>query len=524
MPANDFGYPVTQCPSDPTKARINTVGDGNCGLRAAIQGLLIRGITQDKQEFVADFLQGIYDRNKNGVDGEGKSLYASNITKDANPVIESLQKANVLKLLQTYKNKTPTDLPKLRNDYFGIEGSYNAVAEMDHVIYVLAGCLRLDISKYITDNLAGSRAFELDEGLDDLNTLGKETEFQDTLAYFANHKISSSMESDNPQIGTQNLDSIKQHLADNNRFKEPEIAISIYHVNGNHYETLVDEEIDSVRVAKNLFDTKRRPSPTSVTEYNDALIGLQGQLDGTPAGHSVTRIMGESEKEKKNGSISIEKLTQGLLIVKDVVTNPIEMEGLKAMAKYEKTLPSKSAIKREYQILLVVTAVVLVVAAAVALAVFTGGLSLPVSMAAIAGVFSAVGPALGVAGAAVPGLASAGFAAASSLGSAALAAAPGLGSAGLAAASSLGSAGLAAAPGLGSAVLATEGVKEGVALTAAVVLNRESMRSRPPLTSMPSTERILNSLPSGSKSTPVVDAQTKVADENLSLTQPGKTG
>jgi hypothetical protein len=54
---------------------IDTVGDGNCGPRAVIQSLLVRGITTNQKRFVADFLRNMYLRQSNAVDDENRSLY-----------------------------------------------------------------------------------------------------------------------------------------------------------------------------------------------------------------------------------------------------------------------------------------------------------------------------------------------------------------------------------------------------------------------------------------------------------------
>ncbi len=277
MPTQPFGYDVTNHPTESAIGLINAVGDGNCGLRAAVQSLLIRGITTDKHAFVADFLQHIYDRQKDAVDINGRNLYASNTTKVDNPVPPSNQQANVLDLIQAYRTMTPSDLAKLRNVYFGTDNTEGMNAKMDHVIYVLAGCLRLDISDYVNDNPSERLPYGGDEdGRRDLRTLEKETDFNDTVAYFADHDISSTMESSNPSVPNQSLNDIMPQLnsADRFKFKKPEIEISIYHDKGNHFKSLIYEPIDSVRAAQERVG-RGRVSLKSLADLDEPINGTE---------------------------------------------------------------------------------------------------------------------------------------------------------------------------------------------------------------------------------------------------------
>lgn len=56
---------------------INAVGDGNCGPRAIIQSLLIRGVIggPEVRRTVLDFLHGLFERQKNELDSRGRNLY-----------------------------------------------------------------------------------------------------------------------------------------------------------------------------------------------------------------------------------------------------------------------------------------------------------------------------------------------------------------------------------------------------------------------------------------------------------------
>lgn len=60
---------------------INARGDGNCGPRAVIQSLLLRGVLTAQQHFVADFLSGLFQRQSHVKDLVGRSLYSADIRK-----------------------------------------------------------------------------------------------------------------------------------------------------------------------------------------------------------------------------------------------------------------------------------------------------------------------------------------------------------------------------------------------------------------------------------------------------------
>ena len=172
---------------------INAVGDGNCGPRAILQSLLIQGVVKggETQQFVFNYLEGLYDRQRETIDPNGKDLYGSSSKQNIQRDVDSF--------LNKYKQMQPNDLPQLINDYFGVHGPEKA--PNDPVLFTLAGCLRFDLDDHIQINNEGDSNI-------DRRTLGQEMDIMDWFGYLSANGIALNIDG----VGGQGETSVLKHL------------------------------------------------------------------------------------------------------------------------------------------------------------------------------------------------------------------------------------------------------------------------------------------------------------------------
>ncbi|MCR9191107.1 MAG: hypothetical protein NXI01_00410 [Gammaproteobacteria bacterium] len=251
-------------------AFVDAIGDGNCGPRAVIQSLLLRGMLHHQQQFVYDFLHGLCLRHQDNVAPYKDYQPYQAFPKDPrHPVGKgpvrlplSQQKAasqEVLDFLDCYKefSTTSKSLAHIRG-YMPLYGKYRVRPEKDHIIYLLAAYLRFDIVAHIKqvinkgrpneagiaqtqfENLTAGLAVADENVLGDLATLEMNTDFQITGSYFAAHNIRI-------EVCGESGPNMVYPLSDNTEacHIKPQISIAIYRIpGGSHYATLINPKVD----------------------------------------------------------------------------------------------------------------------------------------------------------------------------------------------------------------------------------------------------------------------------------------
>ncbi len=351
---------------------INAVGDGNCGPRAVIQSLLIRGVAggaQMQQDVLAYLQHTLYNSHNTQLDSRGRSLYGCILRRQdalresdlrdhrnscalvgnvlhyidfdgqtttfnindmpafeqtinpiagfrtfaelgvdtpstvrltyaelnqltgGNPRIDHTDRiqAMVQAFLTNYRTMQPNQLAQLREDYLGHTDPYRRAIH-DDIIYVLAGCLRFDITAYARlpnpeDHLVGgSLSSEIggvthDQALQWLGQLERDIDFNDTVGYFSDHRIHCTLDGA-PRSGVAkdrlvNPDLLIPILNNSDRFeRQPRpIDISIYR-SGAHFMSLLFEQRDRALLPQALSP---RPAPSS-NEHPLELSNMFGEI------------------------------------------------------------------------------------------------------------------------------------------------------------------------------------------------------------------------------------------------------
>jgi len=249
---------------------VDAIGDGNCGPRAVIQSLLLRGMLHDQQAFVYEFLQGLCLRHQDNVEPYMDYQAHQALPKDPRPPVGqgpvrlplSQQKAasqEVLAFLECYKafSVTSKTLAHIRA-FMPLHGNNRVRPKQDHIIYLLAAYLRFDIVAHIDqvrndvppqklgidqtqfDNLSACLAVVDEDPLDDFSTLEMNTNFQITGSYFAVHDI-------HIEVCGESGANVVHSLSDNIEacHNQPKINIAIYRIPGrSHYATLLNPKVD----------------------------------------------------------------------------------------------------------------------------------------------------------------------------------------------------------------------------------------------------------------------------------------
>ena len=230
---------------------INAVGDGNCGPRAVIQSMLIQGILKggDTQVFVHQYLQQIYDERSAEKDIVDVGLY--DITEH-NALSEDVIRTSVERFLGDYPTMNSDNLDELINGYFGITTPLRAL--YDHVIYVLAGCLRFDLCDYIRSAVDEKELGQKLPGAvlitENLDQLGEEVDMSDSFGYLAEKGFGLNMDGNEP-FGDFTLTHLTSYPASLHNldlhqrfeFEPPKIEISIYR-SGSHFMSLLHTDTD----------------------------------------------------------------------------------------------------------------------------------------------------------------------------------------------------------------------------------------------------------------------------------------
>ena len=254
-------------------AFVDSFGDGNCGPRSIIQSLLLKGVLQNQQEFVYQFLYHLYSNHKDKLQPYEKYAPHNIVPTDPRPPLgqgtvrlphasKGQLETDLITFLDRYRHlpQTPESLAYIQS-HMPVYGPGRVRPVRDPILYLLAAYLRFDIISHINqtpanrpeepgiaqnrfDRLQLCLAVADDNMLDDLATLEKNTNLQVTGWYFADKQI-------HIQVYSESGDAMVSCLYDNRDdfgTTLPFMDTTIYRIpGGSHYATLINPEVDRLQ-------------------------------------------------------------------------------------------------------------------------------------------------------------------------------------------------------------------------------------------------------------------------------------
>ena len=256
-------------------ALVDSIGDGNCGPRSIIQGLLLLGLLHNQQEFVYQTLHNLYSRNcDNLLPYEDYTSYAALPNDPRYPVgqgsvrLPLSQKQgleeHVIHFLNTYRTlqATPQSLAYVQNIMpLKKYGPERRRPQHDYILYLLAAYLRFDVAAYCHQTKvqrptetgkAQTRFDRLQDCLDvadedmlgDFERLEINTNLQITGGYFSEQNIHLQVYS---ELGDRKVACLYDNQEDCDDTPS-HINLAIYKIpRGSHYATLINPEVDRLQ-------------------------------------------------------------------------------------------------------------------------------------------------------------------------------------------------------------------------------------------------------------------------------------
>lgn len=230
-------------------ALMPTYGDNNCGPRAIIQSLLLRGVTTGRRQDVIAFLEGIFERQS------GTLLKAAE--EPNTKVIETLNRMEFDAFCEAYMSDT-LDLDVFIRTYFSLMTAGKVdKPHHDKVCYFLAACLRFDIATELRDGPpteAGVTQYELEqwEGRD-MFELQTELNLGAIRSYFPNHNLQLAVSVANQSVPDPSKPTIKKFtewgISSQDQYSSPPgegyLQLDI-NQGSNHFEVRVMPSLDGL--------------------------------------------------------------------------------------------------------------------------------------------------------------------------------------------------------------------------------------------------------------------------------------